>query len=66
MAKLTREENLTKIIDELLVLFKLYDKREYNIVNKALEEVAESIKNNPSKYPVTVSLYRYMQDNELV
>lgn len=61
----SREEYLTYIIDSLLVNPTKYTE-DYNLTVKAIEAVAVSIRNNPNNYPVTVSLYRFMQSKELV
>ena len=51
-------ERATKIIDELLVLFELYE-QDYNIIDDALEFIAESRRKNP-QYQITVSLADFM------
>jgi hypothetical protein len=57
-------ERATKLLDDLLVLFALYDK-DYNIVDEALKAIAVSRKTNPA-YPITVALAQFMQDKGLI
>lgn len=61
---LTKEERSAKIIDELLVLFDLYES-DYQIVQDALGFIAEARRNNPD-YPITASLAQYMRDRNLI
>lgn len=61
---LTKEERSAKIIDELLVLFDLYES-DYQIVQDALGVIAEARRNNPD-YPITASLAQYMRKRNLI
>lgn len=62
----SREEYLTYLLDSLLTLTKEHLNFPNNLTNKVIEAIAVSVRNNPSNYPVTVSLYRHMQDKGIV
>lgn len=59
----SREQKLSYLLDSLLTLFKLH-KEDYSVVEESLKEIAETVKEDPSNYPVTVSLYRFLVEEE--
>ena len=62
---MTREEELTKIIDELIVLFCLRDHMDFNVVDRALTEIAQTLRDNP-QHPITMSLHDYMIEKDFI
>jgi hypothetical protein len=60
---MNREETLSKLLDEMIILFCLNDNNmDYVSVDLALRQIAQSRRGNP-RYPITVSLYDYMKIN---
>jgi len=51
----TEKEKATKLLDEFMVLFKLWEE-DYSIINQAKIMIAASKKANPN-YPITLSLF---------
>ena len=58
---LSETEQLTKLIDELLTLFKICDEGCYSVTHFALRAIAISGKNN-DQYPITMSLRKILID----
>lgn len=62
--EMTKEEQAAYIIDNLMVLFEVYQD-DYHIVRMALGYIAEVREKNPN-HPITVSLANYMRKKGLI
>lgn len=66
---LTREEQLTKLIDQLLCL---WDGRvgfrnlDYYVTDLAFKAIADAVKNNPEYYPVTAAMADFLIKKGLI
>jgi len=60
----SEKEKATKLLDEIIVLFNLYDE-DYSVIGRAKKIIAESRAANPG-YPVTLSLLNRLKADEYI